>query len=131
MHAYAFEKALGPDHPNVGAYCSTLGRILKAKGDLDSAERFLRRDLHITEKAPGLKHPSPNPCPIIMMSDYDDHLAQNASRYRRPLCDLEVFARDVLIKCFWKFVARGSERCVECFFVKRTETNGSNNEYFL
>jgi serine/threonine-protein kinase len=52
------EKALGPDHPDVGDTLNDLGTIADEKGDYDQAERLLKRVLAIYEKALGPDHPN-------------------------------------------------------------------------
>jgi tetratricopeptide (TPR) repeat protein len=51
------EKALGPDHPDVGNHLNNLAGLLQAKGDYAAAEPLFRRALAIDEKALGPNHP--------------------------------------------------------------------------
>jgi serine/threonine-protein kinase len=52
-----WEKALGPDHPDVALALTTLGRILVHGGELDAAAGRLQRALSIYEKTLGKSHP--------------------------------------------------------------------------
>jgi glycosyltransferase XagB len=47
------EAALGPDHPDVGAACHTLGMLYLGEDRYDDAELLLQRALEITERAAG------------------------------------------------------------------------------
>jgi tetratricopeptide (TPR) repeat protein len=51
------EKALGPDHPDVGTSLNNLASLYRAQGEYDAAEPLFRRDLAIGEKALGPDHP--------------------------------------------------------------------------
>ena len=44
-----FEKALGPDHPEVGAYLNDLATVYSAQSRYTDAEPLLKRALTITE----------------------------------------------------------------------------------
>src|SRR5262245_11043664 len=44
------EKALGPEHPDVGTSLNNLATLYRAQGRLDEAEPLFRRDLSIQEK---------------------------------------------------------------------------------
>ena len=52
------EKAMGPDHPDVGTDLNNLAGLLDAKGDYAGAEPLYRRALEICEKALGPDHPN-------------------------------------------------------------------------
>src|SRR4030042_1721628 len=52
-----YEKALGPDHPNVAISLNNLAVIYQALGDYKKAEPLLKRSLGIEEKAHGPDHP--------------------------------------------------------------------------
>lgn len=47
------ENALGPDHPDVGAYLNDLAVIYRAQGPLLEAEPLVKRALTIAKRAPG------------------------------------------------------------------------------
>jgi tetratricopeptide (TPR) repeat protein len=51
------EKALGPDHPEVGTALGNLASLLQNKGDYAGAEPLFRRALDIYKKALGPDHP--------------------------------------------------------------------------
>jgi len=51
------EKALGPDHPEVGTALGNLASLLQNKGDYAGAEPLFRRALDIYKKARGPDHP--------------------------------------------------------------------------
>jgi len=51
------DKALGPDHPNVGTMLNNLAELYRAQGRLAEAEPLYKRALAITEKALGPDHP--------------------------------------------------------------------------
>jgi len=51
------EKALGPDHREVGTTLSTLATVARERGHYDEALGYGRRSLQILEKAVGLEHP--------------------------------------------------------------------------
>ncbi len=52
-----YEKALGPDHPDVAIACGNLANVLRAAGRYADAEPLLRRALAVYEKALGPDHP--------------------------------------------------------------------------
>ena len=52
------EKALGPDHPDVGTSLNNLAGLYRAQGKYDLAEPLYQRTLSIFEKALGPDHPS-------------------------------------------------------------------------
>ena len=52
-----FEKALGPDHPQVAAILNRLGLLYGAQGKYGEAEPLYKRLLAILEKALGPEHP--------------------------------------------------------------------------
>ena len=52
------EKALGPDHPDVGAYLNNLAQLYHTQGRYEEAEPLFKRALTIQEKALGPDHPS-------------------------------------------------------------------------
>ena len=52
-----YEKAFGPDHPNVAASLDGLARLCRAQGRYDAAEPLCKRALAIREKALGPDHP--------------------------------------------------------------------------
>src|SRR5262249_39121260 len=51
------EKALGPDHPDVGRSINNLANLYYDKGDYAKAEPLLQRALLIKERALGPEHP--------------------------------------------------------------------------
>ena len=51
------EKALGPDHPDVGTSLNNLAGLYRAQGRYAEAEPLYKRGLAITEKALGPDHP--------------------------------------------------------------------------
>ena len=51
------EKALGPDHPDVGTNLNSLGYLYQAQGRYTDAEPLYKRSLAIREKALGPDHP--------------------------------------------------------------------------
>ena len=51
------EKALGPDHPDVGALLNNLSDLYQDQGRYADAEPLLKRSLAIKEKALGPEHP--------------------------------------------------------------------------
>jgi formylglycine-generating enzyme required for sulfatase activity len=53
-----WEKALGPNHPNVAESLNNLAVLYKTQGRYAQAEPLLRRSVAIQEKALGLDHPS-------------------------------------------------------------------------
>ena len=53
-----FEKALGPDRPDVGASLNNLALMYQAQGKYDLAEPLYIRSIPIFEKALGPDHPS-------------------------------------------------------------------------
>ena len=52
------EKALGPDHPDVGTSLNNLAGLYEAQGKYDLAEPLYKRTITILEKALGPDHPS-------------------------------------------------------------------------
>jgi tetratricopeptide (TPR) repeat protein len=52
-----FEKAFGPDHPNVARTVGNLGLVLRHLGDFEGAKKCNERALKIFEKAFGPDHP--------------------------------------------------------------------------
>lgn len=52
------EKALGPDHPNVGASLNNLAELYHAQGRCAHAEPLYKRTIAICEKALGPDHPN-------------------------------------------------------------------------
>ncbi len=52
-----FEKALGPDHPDVAASLNNLAEVYRAQGKYAAAEPLYKRSLAIGEKVLGPKHP--------------------------------------------------------------------------
>lgn len=55
LHAY--ERALGPDHPEVGKTLSNLANVVSESGDLAEARRLYERAIAIQEKRQGPNHP--------------------------------------------------------------------------
>jgi len=53
-----WEKALGPDHPDVAASLNNLASLYKSQGQYAQAEPLYKRSLAILEKALGPDHPS-------------------------------------------------------------------------
>src|SRR4030042_2026133 len=53
-----YEKALGPDHPNVADSLNNLAALYKALGDYQKAQPLLTRSLAIKEKALSPDHPN-------------------------------------------------------------------------
>ena len=51
------EKALGPDHPDVGQSMNNLALLYEAQGKYAEAEPLYKRALAIVEKAVGPDHP--------------------------------------------------------------------------
>ena len=51
------EKALGPDHPDVGTALNNLAALYQAQGRYTEAEPLYKRSLEIREKALGPDHP--------------------------------------------------------------------------
>jgi len=51
------QKALGPDHPDVGTRLNNLAGLYEAQGRYVEAESHYKRDLVISEKALGADHP--------------------------------------------------------------------------
>jgi len=51
-----WEKALGPEHPNVGETLNNLAVLYSTQGTYDKAEPLYKRSLAIREKALGLEH---------------------------------------------------------------------------
>ena len=52
------EKALGPDHPDVGTTLNNLAGLYRAQGRYSDAEPLYKRCITIVEKALGPDHPS-------------------------------------------------------------------------
>ena len=52
-----YEKALGPDHPDVAASLSHLANLYYAQGRYRESEPLYKRALSIAEKALGFHHP--------------------------------------------------------------------------
>ena len=52
------EKALGPDHPDVGALLNNIAGLYRAQGRFSEAEPLYQRALAITEKGLGPDHPT-------------------------------------------------------------------------
>ena len=52
------EKALGPEHPDVGVSHNNLAELYRAQGRYTEAERLYNRSLPILEKALGPEHPT-------------------------------------------------------------------------
>ncbi len=52
-----WEKALGPEHPNVASSLNNLALIYSSAGDYRSAEPLFKRALAISEKTLGPEHP--------------------------------------------------------------------------
>jgi tetratricopeptide (TPR) repeat protein len=82
-----FEKALGPDYPNVAATLNTLGTIYTAQGRVADAEPLHRRALAIEEKTLGPDHPGVAPTLNNLAKLYDDQgrYADAEPFYRRAL----------------------------------------------
>ena len=55
------EKALGPDHPDVGTSLNNLAELYQAQGRYAEAEPLYQRSLAIREKALGPDHPESAP----------------------------------------------------------------------
>ena len=55
LHAY--ERALGPEHPEVGKTLSNLANVVSESGDLAEARRLYERAIAIQEKRQGPNHP--------------------------------------------------------------------------
>ena len=53
-----FEKALGPEHPDVAQSLNNLGELYRAQGKYSKAEPLYKRSLAIWEKALGPEHPN-------------------------------------------------------------------------
>jgi CHAT domain-containing protein/Tfp pilus assembly protein PilF len=53
----AYERALGPDHPEVGKTLSNLANVVSESGDLAEARRLYERAIAIQEKRQGPDHP--------------------------------------------------------------------------
>ncbi len=51
------EKALGPEHPDVGTSLNNLAELYRAQGKYPDAEPLHKRALAIVEKALGPEHP--------------------------------------------------------------------------
>jgi CHAT domain-containing protein/lipopolysaccharide biosynthesis regulator YciM len=52
-----FEKALGPNHPDVATSLNNLAQLYYSQGNYSAAEPLYKRSLDITEKALGSNHP--------------------------------------------------------------------------
>ena len=52
-----WEKAVGPDHPNVATILNNLAEVYRAQGKYDEAEPLQKRALTIREKVLGPEHP--------------------------------------------------------------------------
>ncbi len=53
-----FEKALGPDHPDVATSLNNLAELYRTQGQYAQAEPLYKRSLAIAEKSLGLDHPA-------------------------------------------------------------------------
>ena len=52
-----FEKAFGPEHPDLAINLNNLGNLYRAQGRYSEAEALSKRSLAIAEKALGPEHP--------------------------------------------------------------------------
>lgn len=71
------EAALGPDHPDVGAACHTLGMLYLCGGRHGDAELLLQRALEITERAAGASAPE-TAAVIEDLAAIDEELGRDA-----------------------------------------------------
>ena len=69
---HSWEKALGPEHPNVGQGLNNLAGLYRTQGRYTEAEPLYKRALGIVEKALGPEHP---------------HVAQGLENYAALLRD--------------------------------------------
>jgi Tetratricopeptide repeat len=61
-HRAAFEKALGPEHPDTASCLNRLAGLLQDQGDLAAARPLYERTLAICEKVLGPEHPGTASC---------------------------------------------------------------------
>jgi tetratricopeptide (TPR) repeat protein len=81
------EKALGPDHPDVGHSMNNLALLQKSQGRYAEAEPLYRRSLALWEKALGANHPDVGTSLNNLAMLYEDQgrYAEAEPLYRRSL----------------------------------------------
>ncbi len=79
-----FEKALGPDHPDVAQALTNLAELYRAQGAYERAEPLFERALAISEKALGPDHPN---VAALLNNLAALYRAQGAYERAGPLCE--------------------------------------------